>query len=245
MYFGSQIGWRINEALSDVWPCMAGEWIWSKAAFGDISSTEKDNDYFRIYVAASTRSAAAPDAPRRSDRIRDQAAPAFIDFCVDAIDWSRFGLVGFSVVFQQLLSSLALARALKRKYPDLPIIMGGASLEDDIAHEVIRRCPQIDYMHCGDGEISFPEMVHRLYRGESLRGLRGLMWRERRPRIRRPRSEFREDGRDADTRFRRVFLRAAARADMRSTRAPRCPAARSKPRAAAGGERRTTARSAA
>ena len=93
-----------------------------------------------------------------------------------ASDWSAS-----RVVFQQLLSSLALARALKRKYPDLPVIMGGASLEDDIADEVIRRCPQIDYMHCGDGEISFPEMVHRLYRGESLRGLRGLMFsRERR-----------------------------------------------------------------
>jgi len=58
------------------------------------------------------------------------------------------------------------------------VIMGGASLEDDIAGEVIRGCPQIDYMHCGDGEISFPEMVHKLYRGESLSGLRGLMFRE-------------------------------------------------------------------
>lgn len=179
MYFGSQIGWRINEALSDVWPCMAGEWIWSKAAFGDISSTEKDNDYFRIYCRSFDAICGRAGCTREDlIRIRDQAAPAFIDFCVDAIDWSRFGLAGFSVVFQQLLSSLALARALKRKYPDLPIIMGGASLEDDIAHEVIRRCPQIDYMHCGDGEISFPEMVHRLYRGESLRGLRGLMFWE-------------------------------------------------------------------
>ena len=49
MYFGRHIGWRVNEALSDVWPCMAGEWIWSKAAFGDISSKEKDDEYFRIY----------------------------------------------------------------------------------------------------------------------------------------------------------------------------------------------------
>ena len=82
------------------------------------------------------------------------------------------------MVFQQLLASLALARALKQKYPNLPIIMGGAGLEDDIAGEVIRHSPQIDYIHCGDGEISFPEMVHRLYGEQSLCGLRGLMFRE-------------------------------------------------------------------
>jgi ribosomal peptide maturation radical SAM protein 1 len=179
MYFGTHVGWRVSEALSDVWPCMAGEWIWSKAAFGEFSSKEKDDEYFNFYSRsfdAICRNAGCS----REDliAIRDHAAPAFIDFCVDAIDWSRFGLVGFSVVFQQLLSSLALASALKRKHPDLPVIMGGASLEDDIAGEVIRRCPQIDFMHCGDGEISFPEMVRRLYAGQSMRGLRGLMFRE-------------------------------------------------------------------
>src|SRR2546421_5874675 len=37
MYFGTQVGWRLNETLSDVYPCMLGEWIWTKAAFGDFS----------------------------------------------------------------------------------------------------------------------------------------------------------------------------------------------------------------
>jgi ribosomal peptide maturation radical SAM protein 1 len=179
MYFGAHVGWRVSEALSDVWPCMAGEWIWSKAAFGEIASKEQDDEYFRLYSRSFDAICRTAGCSREDlIAIRDHAAPAFIDFCVDAIDWSRFGLVGFSVVFQQLLSSLALARALKRKHPDLPVIMGGASLEDDIAGEVIRRCPQIDYMHCGDGEISFPEMVRRLYAGQSLKGLRGLMFRE-------------------------------------------------------------------
>jgi ribosomal peptide maturation radical SAM protein 1 len=41
----------------------------------------------------------------------------------------------------------------------------------------MRGCPEVDYLHCGDGEISFPEMVHRLDRGESMQGLRGVMWR--------------------------------------------------------------------
>src|SRR5687767_11285028 len=50
MYFGTFIGWRLNEALSEVWPCLVGEWIWSRAAFGR-ANPAKDGEYFRRYEA--------------------------------------------------------------------------------------------------------------------------------------------------------------------------------------------------
>jgi ribosomal peptide maturation radical SAM protein 1 len=177
MYFGTRIGWKINEAIADVWPSMVGEWIWTKAAFGDEIEAH-DDEYFRAYdyiFKAICRRAGC--TTKRFQKIRDKEAPEFIDFCVDAVDWTRFGLIGFSVVFQQSLASIALAKGLKKRYPEIPIVFGGASLEDDIADEIMRGCPQVDYLHCGDGEISFPEMVHRLDRGESMGGLRGIMWR--------------------------------------------------------------------
>jgi ribosomal peptide maturation radical SAM protein 1 len=175
MYFGTHIGWRINETISDVYPCMVGEWIWTKAAFGDFAD---DEEYLRIYEESlrgiCRRAGCTIDDLRR---IREQAAPAFIDFCVESIDWSRFGLIGLSVVFQQTIASIALARALKERYPSIPIIMGGASFEDDIAEEIMRGCPQVDYVHCGDAEESFPQLVSRLYKGETMQGLKGVMWR--------------------------------------------------------------------
>jgi ribosomal peptide maturation radical SAM protein 1 len=178
MYLGHQIGWRLAETLADVWPCLVGEWIWSKAAFGEEANTD-DEAYFAAYeelfAAICDRAGCTVEDIRG---IRDEAAPAFIDFCVESVDWNRFGLIGFTVVFQQLVGSLALARALKEKYPHIPIVMGGASLEDDIAHEIMERCPQIDYVHCGDAEISFPQMVRRLYAGQSMQGLEGIMWRD-------------------------------------------------------------------
>lgn len=178
MYFGTHIGWRINEAIADVWPSMVGEWIWTKAAFGDEVESDKD-EYFQVYErifrAICDRAGCTIEDIRR---IRSEATISFIDFCVNSIDWSRFGLIGFSVVFQQLLSSVALAKALKIRYPDIPIIMGGAGFEDDIADEIMRNCPQIDYLHCGDAELSFPEMVRRLYKGEPMRDLKGIMWRD-------------------------------------------------------------------
>src|SRR4051794_6814974 len=129
MYFGERIGWRINEAIADVWPSMVGEWIWTKAAFGD-EPLGRDEDYFRDYdyIFRAICKQAGCRLPRLQ-KIRDKDAPAFIDFCLDATDWTRFGLIGFSVVFQQLLASLAFAKALKARYPSIPIVFGGASLE--------------------------------------------------------------------------------------------------------------------
>ena len=176
MYFGTHIGWRINEALADVYPCMVGEWIWTKAAFDDFAD---DEEYLRIYrgnLESIANQAGCSVADLRD--IREKLAPAFIDFCLDSVDWTRFGLIGFSVVFQQTLASVALARALKERYPEIPIIFGGATFEDDIAEEIMKGCPQVDYVFCGDADELLPETIRRIYAKESLRGVPGLMWRD-------------------------------------------------------------------
>lgn len=176
MYFGTFAGWRINETLSDVYPSMSGEWLWTKAAFGDFA---RDEDYLELYrdnlegICSKAQCSIAD-----LQHIRKEVAPAFIDFCVDRIDWSRFGLIGFSVVFQQLLASIAMAKALKRRYPSTPIIMGGAGFEDDIAEEILKGCPQVDYIHCGDADETLPQLVQRIYRNESMKGMPGVMWRD-------------------------------------------------------------------
>src|ERR1700744_1152507 len=48
MYFGTHVGWRMNETLAEVWPNLIGGWLWSKGAFDD---HEEALDYF----AASER----------------------------------------------------------------------------------------------------------------------------------------------------------------------------------------------
>ena len=161
MYFGSFIGHRINEALSDVYPCMVGEWLWTKAAFGDFANND---EYFEIYHdnLESICAQAGCSISDLSD-IRENAAPAFIDFCVDSVDWTRFGVIGFSVCFQQTLASIALARALKERHPEIPIMMGGATFEDDIAEEIMKGCPQVDFVHCGDADETLPKTIRRLY----------------------------------------------------------------------------------
>ncbi len=175
MYFGTKVGWRLNETLSDVYPSMVGEWIWTRAAFGDFA---KDEEYYEIYrgnlEAICAKAGCSFDDLRR---LREIGAPGFIDWCLTSVDWSRFGLIGFSVVFQQTLASIALARALKERYPHIPIMMGGATFEDDIAEEIMNGCPQVDYIHCGDADETLPHAIRRVYSGESMKGMPGIMWR--------------------------------------------------------------------
>src|SRR6476661_2922272 len=176
MYLGTHLGWHMNEVLAEVWPSLIGEWIWTRAAFGE---HEEDPEYFEVFernFRTISKLAGCSIADLR--RIRDDAAPRFIDFCIDSVDWSRFGLVGFSLVFQQLLASIALARALKQRHPSLPIMFGGAALEDDIAEEVIRGCPQVDYVFCGDAEISLPKILRAILEEKPVTGLQGLMSRD-------------------------------------------------------------------
>jgi hypothetical protein len=126
MYFGSHVGWRINEALADVYPCMVGEWIWSRAAFGDFAN---DEEYLEIYDQ-SLRSICMQAHCTIADlrHMRGNSA-SFIGFCVSSVDWSRFGVIGFSVVFQQTLASIA-----KDRYPRF-LSSSAAGLGDDIAED--------------------------------------------------------------------------------------------------------------
>ena len=76
MYFGQRIGWRISEAIADVWPSLVGEWIWTRAAFGDEIEAD-DASYFKTYehvFKAVCREAGCTTA--RFRRIRDREAPS-------------------------------------------------------------------------------------------------------------------------------------------------------------------------
>jgi ribosomal peptide maturation radical SAM protein 1 len=175
LYFGAHIGWQLNEALSVVRPCLAAEWIWSKAAFGEFAD---DASYLRRYEANIRQICDAAGCTIDDIlSVRNDKTFSFIEFCLNSVDWQRFELIGFSVVFQQMVASLALARALKARFPRIPIILGGATFEDDIGDSIIRACPWIDYIHCGDADQTFPELIRRLRRGASLEKLPGVMWR--------------------------------------------------------------------
>ncbi len=175
LHFAKKVGWELDYQLSMVDPSMVGEWIWSFAAFGDFAD---DAAYLRRFRPALARQKSAGGTPERLKKLKRHDAPRFVDWALGHTDWSRFSMVGFTVVFQQLLASIAFARRLKERWPKLPVVFGGATFEDDIAEQVMLHCPFVDAVHCGDADETFPELARRLDAGESLKGLKGVMHRE-------------------------------------------------------------------
>lgn len=175
MDFARVIGPQLNDALAEVYPSLVGEWIWSKAAFGDFAD---DKAYFARYGRhLEAICAKAGVSVQQLQRVRDEVAFEFIEKVVASTDWSRFSAIGFTVVFQQMVASLALAKAIKAKQPDVKILFGGATFEDDLAEEVLARAPYVDVVHCGDAELTLPELLKRLGANQPLDGLKGAMHR--------------------------------------------------------------------
>ena len=67
-------------------------------------------------------------------------------------DWAHYELVGFTIHFAQLFSSILFARWLKEDYPHLRVVLGGGCVSDGMARSVLEQFPWIDWCHRGDGE---------------------------------------------------------------------------------------------
>jgi len=78
-------------------------------------------------------------------------------------------LVGFTSMFQQNCSSLAVMRAIKKRRPDIITAMGGSNCEGEMGKELFERFPEIDYLGRGECDHSFVELVHSLRNGNGAR----------------------------------------------------------------------------
>jgi radical SAM superfamily enzyme YgiQ (UPF0313 family) len=73
-------------------------------------------------------------------------------------------IVGFTTTFHQTCGSLAVARRLKA-LPDPPIVVfGGANCEGEMGLQMIRSFDCIDYVCCGEADLTFPRLLAHLLR---------------------------------------------------------------------------------
>jgi ribosomal peptide maturation radical SAM protein 1 len=129
------------------------------------------------------RSSAAARSPGPDDweayRWATLAIGPFLDACLDADNWGRFGVVGFSTTFQQTAASVALARRIKARFPHVVIAFGGANVEGPMGRELLRQAPAIDWVVSGEADHVFPAAVRRWLDHEPHDdGLPGLTTRE-------------------------------------------------------------------
>ncbi|HYN22467.1 MAG TPA: RiPP maturation radical SAM C-methyltransferase [Thermoanaerobaculia bacterium] len=109
-------------------------------------------------------------------RIRE-AADVFLDDCVDEILALRPKIVGLTSVFQQQTASLALARRLKARAPEVAVVLGGYNCEGPMGLATVRQFDCLDAVVSGEGDVVFPLLVERLLAGQPLDGLGGVYTR--------------------------------------------------------------------
>ena len=113
--------------------------------------------------------------PEYAIHLRDEVVPKFLDAAVRRMLASEPDVVGFSATFNQVMSSLALARRLKLANPGVHTIFGGASFDGEMGLEYHRGLPEvITHIFLGEAEESFTEYLRRIKVGESTRGIPGV-----------------------------------------------------------------------
>ncbi len=102
---------------------------------------------------------------KRKDR-RGLSYPQLLERIVAAHrkgDWvarlARFRVVGFSVCFAQLMSSLYLAREIKKALPEVRIVFGGSLVCGSLGRSLLAAFDAVDLVVSGEGEKPFADLV--------------------------------------------------------------------------------------
>jgi ribosomal peptide maturation radical SAM protein 1 len=157
--FASHIGRsRYDEITNSDPTCLIGEWIFADDLFED--KLPPPLEYFSNVVAGG-----ALDIEFDELLSLREAATAFLDDCIEMIDWEEVLVLGFTSSFQQNVASLALAKRVKQRHPSVAIVFGGANCEGEMGGALHRLFPFVDYVCLGEGEIALPALARQLLSG--------------------------------------------------------------------------------
>ncbi|MBF6508057.1 RiPP maturation radical SAM C-methyltransferase [Nocardia farcinica] len=107
-----------------------------------------------------------------------ELVPSWLAEYADQLVETAGDLVGFTTTFQQNTASLALARELKQRDPDLRVVLGGANCDGPQGAAWHRNFDFVDHVVRGEGERAFPDLLDQLDRGGELTRIPGLCWRD-------------------------------------------------------------------
>ncbi|MEU6142929.1 RiPP maturation radical SAM C-methyltransferase [Streptomyces sp. NPDC047081] len=173
--FAAALGVDRYRLLAGESGCQLGDWLFSPEAFGSAAPDSQER-FLDLYVDGIARAhEMCPDTLRAGLlRIRQHDVPAYLDALVEAYPWDRFRLVGFTSTFQQNTASIALARRLKERYPDLFIVFGGANFDSVMGMELVRGVPCVDAAIIGEADTAFPILLEALAGDGDLDAVPGL-----------------------------------------------------------------------
>ncbi len=131
------------------------------------------------------------DLGRAVIRLRHEIVPPYLARCAEEILAYRPTMVGFTCMFDQTLAAVALALLIRRKCPEVQIVLGGYALEGPPGVEILRAFPHIDAIAVGDGEPIISTLANASVGRMSLSGIAGVLTQD--DPIGKPRHKFEVD----------------------------------------------------
>lgn len=188
MPFAARVGLELYHGVSMIHDL--GEWVFARALFGKPGlGWIKDNSYDHLSKVDPTFEARVKEAfgslrlpwderkaRERFMNIAERVVPEYLEACMSLVKWEKYDVIGFSTHFVQTLSSLALARKIKQKYPDKWIVLGGANVDHPMGTELLKGCPWVDFIVEGDGEAALEGLVRQYGSGKPFEPVNGV-WR--------------------------------------------------------------------
>ncbi|MCF8063566.1 MAG: RiPP maturation radical SAM C-methyltransferase [Deltaproteobacteria bacterium] len=86
------------------------------------------------------------------------------DRYLESIDWTRYGLIGFSICLGQLTGSLYFMHAIRERAPSAAIVAGGSACAGAMGQSLLRTFPMIDFVVSGEGEQPLAHLARPLLR---------------------------------------------------------------------------------
>jgi ribosomal peptide maturation radical SAM protein 1 len=104
-------------------------------------------------------------------RLRDEVIPPFVTHVVGRILQRKPDIVGFSCTFNQVYSSLAVAKVLKERAPHLTVLMGGACVHGPMGEAYARAFPEwLDHVFTGEADETFVPFLRQWPNGSQRVG---------------------------------------------------------------------------
>jgi ribosomal peptide maturation radical SAM protein 1 len=167
-----------NQALAEI--CAAH---FTAARFG--------RDAARDAVIADTMRHATREQRELIERIVQTIDP-FLDYCLDAVDWSHYALVGFTSLFAGMtMPSVVLGGLLKARFPHLRVVLGGWNTGGAMGEVLAEKfSDELDFVLRGEADETLPQLAAAVLAGQDVDpGLPGLLVSRRDGRLATPKPQ--------------------------------------------------------
>jgi ribosomal peptide maturation radical SAM protein 1 len=158
---------------------MVGEWVFAEVLFEE-KAPPYDIEPVHMkegYVAAISKDEFGAGAMRDYLPLLRSKAKAFVEWCISAVNWNDYDIIGFTSVSDQHVASLALAQRIKQRWPEKIIAFGGANCLDVMGKTLLRLFPFVDWVFVGEADLSFPRAITQWFAGSPPEGIAGAAYR--------------------------------------------------------------------